>query len=283
VILASSYVAVTTRQGALILVEGEQHRNSQPWALSEHGLLAEPLKLPGTIRLDRVTVTFDGKQQPVDVSSDLSLIDSAGLVERVTASINRIVNYRGLRIYHASQYGNAFSVTFTDKNGAVHSETIAAHHPLNPVEPGYSDEFGVDWTSDLLSAKYYADADKKTLDSANPELFLRLTRGGREVARTALTIGGQVQLGEYRVQLNGVSRWAKLIIADTGGMPLIFTGFAIIMLGGLLKYLAPPRELIALRLPDDRYRVYWRAASFKDFFLDERDGLAAELCKKHEV
>lgn len=283
VILASSYVAVTARQGALILVEGEQHGNSQPWALSEHGLLADPLKLPGTIRLDRVRVQFDGRQQPVDVSSDVSLTDPSGQVDRVTASINRIVSYRGLRIYHASQYGTAFAVTFTGKNGAVHGETIAAHHPLNPAEAGYSDEFGVDWTSDLLSAKYYADADRKTLNSAKPELTLRLTRGGREVARTTLTQGEGGQLGEYRVQLNRISRWAKLIVVDTGGMPLIFTGFAVIMLGGLLRYLAPPRELIAFRLPDDRYRVFWRAVSFRDFFVEERDELIAALHKEQAI
>jgi len=283
VITMSLYVALTTRQGTLILVEGEQQNSSRSWVMSEHGLFRRPLELPEIIRLDRVRVQFDSKQQPVDVSSDLSLIEPSGRINPLTVSINRIVRYRGLRIYHAAQYGNAFAVTFTDKNGNVHAETIAAHHPVRPSEAGYSDDFAVDWTSKLLSAKYYADADRQSLVSDNPELILRATQGGREVTRTTLTTNKSGVLGEYRAQLKGVSRWAKLIVVDSSGMPLVFTGFAIIMLGGLLQYLIPPRELIAFRQNDDLYLVYWKAAAFRNFFMDERDEIAAALRTEIEL
>ena len=116
--------------------------------------------------------------------------------------------------------------------------------------------------------------------STNPELVLRLTQGDREIARTTLTKEGTGMLGEYRVKLIGVSKWSKLIIVDVTGMPLIFTGFAIIMLGGLLQYLTPPRELIAIRQQDDNYMVYWKAAAFRDFFVDERDEVVTALNKE---
>lgn len=280
VVAVSLYVALTARQGALILVEGEQRGSSQPWNVSEHGLFASPLKLPGAIRLDRVRLRFDNKQQPIEVLSDISIIAASGRVDTLTASINRILNYHGLRIYHASQYGNAFVVTITDKTGTVHTETIAAQQPVNPTDAGYSEEFGVSWSPHQLSAKYYADADKKNMDSMNPELVLRFTDGKKEIARTALTKGTSGMLGEYRVQLNEVKRWSKLIIDDSSGMPLIFTGFAVMMLGGLLQYLTPPRELIAVRQQDGRYMVYWKAAAFRDFFVDERDEVAMELNKE---
>ncbi len=279
VITASLYVALTARQAALILVEGEQHDSRQPWHMSGHGLLAKPLTLPGAIRLDRVKLQFDSKQQPVEVRSDISMINASGRVDPLTASINRILRYRGLRIYHAAQFGNAFAVTFTDKSGAIYTETIAAQQPTSPADPGYSDEFGVDWSPHRLSIKYYADADQKTLLSTNPEVVLRFTQGGREIARTALTKGGAGTLGEYQVRLDGVKRWSKLIIVDNSGMPLIFTGFAIIMLGGLLQYLTPPRELIAIR-QDGAFTVFWKAAAFKDFYPDERDEVALALQKE---
>lgn len=280
VVAVSLYVALTARQGALILVEGEQRDSRQPWNVSEHGLFASPLELPGAIRLDRVRLRFDNKQQPVEVLSDISIIAASGQVDSLTASINRILSYHGLRIYHASQYGNAFVVTFTDKAGAVHTETIAAQQPVSVTDAGYSEEFGVSWSPHQLSAKYYADAGKKNMDSMNPELVLRFTNGKKEIARTSLTKGTSGMLGEYRVQLNEVKRWSKLIIVDSTGMPLIFTGFAVMMLGGLLQYLTPPRELIAVRQQDDRYMVYWKAAAFRDFFVDERDEVAMELNKE---
>ena len=279
VISVSLYVSLTARQGALILVEGEQRDAHQPWDMTEQGMLASPLKLPGAIRLERVRVRFDDNLQPVEVFSDISISDVAGRVNSLSASINRIQDYQGMRIYHAAQYGNAFSVTITDRNGAVHVETIAAQQPVGLAKPGYSDEFDVSWSPHLLSAKYYADADKKTMSGTNPELILRLTQGSREIARTTLKKGDSAMLGENRVQLIGVSRWSKLIFVDSSGMPLIFSGFAIIMLGGLLQYFTPPRELIGIRQSNGLYRVYWKSPSFKDFFMEERDGIATELQK----
>ena len=279
VISVSLYVSLTARQGALILVEGEQRDANQPWDMTEQGMLATPLKLPGAVRLERVRVRFDDNLQPVEVFSDISISDASGRVDSLSASINRIQDYRGMRIYHAAQYGNAFSVTITDRSGAVHGETIAAQQPVGLAKPGYSDEFRVNWSPHLLSAKYYADADKKSMLSSNPELVLRLTQGSREVARATLIKGKSAMLGENRVQLNGVARWSKLIFVDNSGMPLIFSGFAIIMLGGLFQYLTPPRELIGIRQSNGLYRVYWKAPFFREFFMEERDGMATELQK----
>jgi cytochrome c biogenesis protein ResB len=281
VITMSLYVALTTRQGTLILVEGEQQANNRSWAVSEQGVFATPLELPGTIRLDRVKVQLDSRQQPLDVSSELSLIEPSGQVHPLTASINRMLNYHGLRIYHAAQYGNAFAVSFTDKNGTVHAETVAAHHPPTPAEAGYSDDFAVNWSSNLLSAKYYVNADKQSQSGGNPELTLRMTQAGRELARTTVTTGKTGMLGEYKVKLHGVSQWAKLTVVDSRGMPLLFTGFAVIMLGGLLRYLMPPRELIAIRQQHDCYTVFWKAGSFRDFYLEERDRLTMALQREN--
>jgi len=279
IIAVSLYVALTSRQGSLILIEGEPLNSRQPWSVSEQGLLASPLKLPGAIRLNRVRLQFDNKNRPQEVFSDISITDPSGRVDSLTASINRIMSYRGLRIYHAAQYGSTFAVAITDKTGKSYYETIAVQQPASPTEAGYSEVFNVDWSPDLLSAKYFADADKKTMLSSNPELVLRLTRGEKEIARTTLTKGSSGMLGEYRVQLGKVGTWSKLIFVDSAGMPLIFTGFAIVMLGGLLQYLTPPRELIAVRQQNDLYLVYWKAAAFRDFFVDERDEVARALQK----
>ncbi|MSN25395.1 MAG: hypothetical protein GJV46_05925 [Geobacter sp.] len=279
IITVSLYVALTSRQGSLILIEGEQLNSRQPWSVSEQGLFASPLKLPGTIRLDRVRLQFDNKNRPLEVFSDISITDTSGRVETLTASINRIMSYRGLRIYHAAQYGNTFAITVTDKSGKSYYETIAVQQPTSPTEAGYSEVFNVDWSPDLLSAKYFADADKKTMLGSNPELVLRLTRGEKEIARTSLTMGSSGMLGEYRVQLDKVATWSKLIFVDSTGMPLIFAGFAIVMLGSLLQYLTPPRELIAVRQQNDHYLVYWKAAAFRDFFVEERDEVVRALQK----
>jgi hypothetical protein len=280
VIIASFYVALTARQGSLILIEGEQRGNRQTWDASEQGILSKPLKLPGAIRLDKVTVNFDSKNQPAEVFSDISITDDSGRVASLTASINRNLQYHHLRIYHTAQYGDAFTVTFADNRGIEHVEKIAVQQPVSLIKAGYSEDFGVIWSPHLFSAKYFADVDKKSMASANPEFILRLTSGKNELARTTLTKGSTGTLGEYRVKLTRVEKWAKLIIVDISGMPLIFAGFAIIMLGGLIHYLTPPRELIGMRQQNGSFLVYWKATAFSTFYEEERDALAKELNKE---
>lgn len=277
VIIVSLYHSLYSRQGALIMVEGEERSNDQTWNISEHGLLASPLTLPGAIRLDRVSLKYDNKHQPAEVLSDISIIDTAGQTAHLTASINRVIGHNGLRIYHASQYGNAFLVSFTDRKGTTHTETVAAHHPLNLSEAGYSDDFTVSWSPYLLSAKYFTSVQRDTMNSDNPELVLRLADKGKELARTRVTIGRNGMLGEYRVELKKVVKWSTLIFVDTNGMPILFTGFAIIMLGGLIRYLFPPRELIAIKQKDEHFNVFWKASEFRSFFLEERDMLITDL------
>jgi cytochrome c biogenesis protein len=279
VAVASFYVALTGRQGALILVEGEQHDNNPAWNGSERGILASPLVLPGSVKLTKVRVSFNAKNQPAEVSSDITITDDAGRAESFTAAINRISSYRGLRVYHASQYGDAFSLEFIDAKGDTHFEKLPLQQPVNPTTAGYGD-FDLKWSPYLLSAKYFADVNLKSMSGSTPLLVMRLVNKEQEISRASLTPGSSALLGDYRVRLLAVEKWSKLIFVDISGMPVIFIGFAIIMLGGLIHYMTPPRELIAIRQPDSSYRVYWKAASFREFFMEERDGLATALNKE---
>jgi len=276
VIGASSLVALTGRQGVLILAEGEQRDAGKGFDFSEHGILAKPLQLPGTVRLEQVMVSFDAKNQPAEVASRLTLKDGSSPPETFTAAVNRISELRGLRVYHSAQYGDAFAVEITDPRGGVRYEKLPLQQPVAPGKAGYGN-FDVSWSRYGLSAKYYADAGRKGMTGDNPQLTLRLMEGGREAARTTLSTGKSGALGSYRVRLIAVQKWSKLFFVDLTGMPVVFAGFAIIMLGGLIHYLTPPRELFAVAGADGLYRVSWRAVSFRDFFLDERDRLAAAL------
>lgn len=280
VILVSLYVSLTGRQGMLLLVEGEQRDQRQLWDAEQHGWLSSPLQLPEMVRLDKVRVAFDSKKQPSEVSSDISFIDQSGRVTSMTASINRILNYHGLRIYHAAQYGTAFTVTFINNAGMSHTEKIMIQQPLDLAKAGYSDDFSVSWSPYLFEAKYFADFDRKNMLSDNPELVVRLLDRKMEMARVSLTQGIQGVLGEYRIRFDRAEKWSKLIIVDRSGMSAIFAGFAIIMLGGLIHYMLPPRELIGIVQKDGLCRVYWRATAFKDFYCQEHVEVVAKFEKE---
>lgn len=282
VVGASLYVAVTGRQGMLTLLEGEQRDASQSWDNNEYGSMTSPLRLSGSIRLDRLRAVFDDKNQPVQVSSDITVANGAGATESLTATINGITRYHGLRVYHTTQYGDAFTLEFIDITGETHVEKLPLQQPPSLTKASYGN-FALTWSPYLLSAKYFADADKRSMTSTTPSLVMRLLNGEQEISRVALVPGGYGLLGGYRVHLLGVQKWSTLIFVDISGMPVIFAGFAIIMLGGLLHYMTPPRELIGVTGGDGSYQVYWRAVSFKEFYRDERDEIAQDLKRERTL
>ena len=267
IIAASLFVALTQQRGAVALVEGEVHEPRAPWTEDERGKLASPFALPKAVRLDRLHITFPGNNAAQQAASDISFISEKGDADPRTVAVNSILHYQGLRIYQSTNYGDAFTLEFVDTAGNVHGERLLIHYPPGPDQAGYND-FRLPWLSHELATKYYADADKKTMKSTDPLLVMRLLDGNREQARVSLRVGESGTLGELKVRLVKAEKWTSLIFVNISGMPLIFFGFLIVVLGTALNYMSAPREFVALKLAEG-YSVSWRATRFADFYADE--------------
>jgi hypothetical protein len=55
------------------------------------------------------------------------------------------------------------------------------------------------------------------------------------------------------------------------------------MLGGMIHYMTPPRELIGVKQADGSYQVLWKAVAFKDFYRDERNEITQYLKQERIV
>ena len=266
-IAASLYIALTDQRGMLSLTEGEVHAPGAPWQSEAHGMLAGPLVVPEGVRLDRLDLQFNTDSTVDRVASELSFLPGTGAVAKKLVAINSILFHRGLRIYQNSTYGDEFTVEFTDAAGNAHREKLRIPHPPRIDKAGYED-FEVPWSPYGLSTKYYADAANTSMNSPNRLLVLRLMEKEREIARVSLKPGESGVLGDVRVRLVGVEKWSSLIFVNVTGMPVIFFGFCIMVLGGLIHYCTPPREFIIDRSGDACF-LSWKASRFGEFYRDE--------------
>lgn len=273
-VAASLFIALTQQRGVLHLVEGTVAFPGEPWQAEERGLLAGRLVLPHAVRLDRLRVTYGSDNTVERVASDLCFVAERG-EDRNSVEINSILAYRGVQVYQSTDYGDAFTLEFADQSGTVRRERLLIQHPSAIDAAGYGD-FQLPWLPWELSTKYYADAAYKSMESGNPLLVMRLLDQKREVARVSLKVGDAGVLGSLRVRLVGVEKWSSLIFVKIAGMPLVFGGFLVIVLGSALNYLAAPRELFARAEPGG-YGVLWRAARFADFYADEGGEILAAL------
>lgn len=275
-IAASLLVALTQQRGAIMLVEGVLHQSGEPWESEEHGLLTERLSLPYSVRLDQLKLAFRKDNHVDQVASEITLLpENGGDARRLTAAINANLTYQGKRIYQSNEYGDAFTLEFTSADGGKYREKLLLLHPAGLDKASYGD-FDFPWLKYKLSTKYYADADKKLITSPDRLLVMRIMENNRELGRISLKNGESGRLGNYLVRLTAVEKWSKLIFVHVPGMPLVFIGFTMIVLGIMLNFFTPPREFIVAR-DGDGFVVSWRAEKFADFYADEHGDILKNI------
>jgi len=268
-IAASLFIALTQQRGIIQLAEGVVQQPADPLLMEEHGLLVNPLVLPGPLRLDRVTCSFWPSNAVRQIESKLSFLSDTGTIETKSVEINSILHHNGIRFYQGVEFGHAFFVEVTGPNGLKRILQLQIRHPEAPDKPSYNDFQDLLGDGGLVRAKYLVDADKKSFQHVNPLLTLRLDKQGKELGQIPLRVGEQGTIGPYSFRLGAFAPWSRLIIVNLNGMPGIFLGFFIICLGGALHYFTPPREVSLHATPSGGTVVCWRATKFSGFYPDE--------------
>ena len=267
-IAASLCIALTQQRGVIQLAEGRSHLPGQPWAAVEKGILGGDLILPEAVRLDSVSFKFWATNSVKEVVSTVSFPESTVTKEHQNVAFNAILHYRGLRIYQSTKFGHAFYVEITPPTGQKKLYELLILHPQRPDKPSYNDFPELTGKDYLLRVKYFVDEEKKSINSDNQLLVLRLDEQKKELGQIPLKVGTGGSIGQFHFRLIKVGKWSQLDFVNLTGMPGIFIGFFIIILGGILNYFTPPREIVLQQMSEES-RVSWRAVKFAGFYSDE--------------
>ncbi len=281
-IASSLLIVLTQKRGVLNLVEGEAHiPGKNKWYYESKGILAGQFTLTEAVRLDKVIPDYWETDHLKQLSTELSFIDPQGRTQRNRIAINDVLNYRGLRVYQSRVYGHAFFVELTDEDGGGKKGIILQiENPVRRDAAGYGN-FEFEGVPYLIKAKYYADAEKKSMNASDPLLVMRLVKNNKVLGEISLKAAQEGSLGPYHVRLSHILRWSEIIFTDINGMPGIFSGFFIIILGGGLTYFMPPREFC---LRNDAGKIYltWKASRFEEFYIKEIEMMTEEFGEKRD-
>lgn len=275
VIAASLLIVLTQKKGTLYLYEGESHAPGDRWLVEERGLLVDSLRLPMTVRLEVVNPEYWENDDLKLLSTKVVFVRSDGKESEHKLAINQTRMFDGLKVYQSPDHGAAFFVEFYDDKGTRQGVILQIPHPQRRDVAGYQN-FKFDWLPYTLKSKYFADSEKKGMDSISPQLILRLANGDRVIGELALKPDEMGALGEYKVKLVKVKKWAGIIFVDISGMAGIFAGFFIIILGSGFIYFTPPREILVRNTENGR-SIYWRATNFGECYEYEIAGIRSIL------
>jgi cytochrome c biogenesis protein len=276
VVGASTVIGLTQQRGSVHLLEGESFESGGPWFGEENGVAASRLVLPFSVRLDHLEYRFWPTYGIESVVSTLSLLRSSGPPAMLKVGINDLQQVEGLRIYQGVELGHAFRVE-VERGGERRTATLLIQHPDTPDLPGVNDFQGLLPGGELLRAKYLVDAERRSFQTFNPLLVLRIDGPGGSLGEVPLRPGTSGEIGPYRLRLARVTPWTRLFFVHVTGIPGVFAGFLVIALGGVLHYFTPPREAILQATEGGATRMTWRAARFADFYVDEHDGIRAAV------
>jgi|GEM_PF-667743 len=276
-IASSLMVLLYEKRAVANLLEGEIHAPGSQWFQEERGLLAGSLTLPEPVRLDRVKAEYYPNDSLKQLVTDFTFLGAGGATTPLSMQVNRSRNHRGIRIFQGKSFGKAFYVTFT-RGPEEHREIFMIDHPRDRSTPSYKN-FTLNWLPYEVKAKFYADAERKSIDSLTPLFTMRLAAGPKVIDELSLRPGESGRLGDYTAQLVAVERWGGLIFIGTTGMGGIFFGFFLLCIGGALSYFCPPRELMAVA-GDGVCRVRWRATRFERLYREEFESIGQRLAAR---
>ena len=269
VIAASLVILLTQKRGSLYLYEGETYIPGGEWTIEEKGLLAGSFVLPMTIRLVSVVPEFWQTDDLKHLTSIIEFTFPGGKSDKYELAVNRTLFYNGIKIYQSMDFGEAFFVEFINEKGERNGTILQISKPPDRARAGYHD-FRFGWMQYVLKTKYFADAEKKSMDSSNPLLVMRLASGRNVISEVHLKKGETGRLGPYTVRLEDVKKWSGIIFVDITGMPGIFSGFFLVIMGSGLAYFTPPREVI-LRRSNEKTFLVRKSTRFEEFYIDEFD------------
>jgi hypothetical protein len=274
-IAASLSIALSQQRGMRMLLEGETALPGEPWANRESGMLVPPLELDEAVRFDRLRIGVSPRMNVERVASDLTFTSADGKSRTRSVEINGIISDNGFHLYQSSEYGDSFTVEFTAPSGVRHVEHLSIPYPAKMDGAGYKD-FTFPWLGPTLSTKYFTDEDLRPREGERKLLVMRLLEGETEKARLSLKTGESGVLGGYGVKLVSSRKFSGVIFVKTPGISFVFFGFFIMVVGGLLNYGFPPRELFTME-EGGQWRIVWRAQKFGVFYEEEFAKLLKEL------
>lgn len=202
------------------------------------------------LRLDALTTAYwpDGSLR--EIASAVSLPAQAGVLQAATVSVSNPLVRQGTTIYQARDHGFAALLELRDQRGAMTPGYINFPTPKERSQPA-SNRFSVPGTPYRAEVDFYpapgggpvpADAWLRAQPD-QPWLYLFLRDGQGAVAyQGPVGIGQSVAVEGGALTFRGVSRWAGFPVVRDPGIPIIFAGFALCILGAALLYLWIPRR-----------------------------------------
>lgn len=257
VILASMLVLATERRAVVDIAVGEMRALGQADVTEVGGPLSSPFSSRAALTVEQVRPEFWPTDELKQVTSTLRFEGDDGAVADV--QVNGPVRHNGVTFYQDQSVGYALLME-VERDGQVDRVRIDVPWP-HERSAASGGSFGFSSETEL-QVRLYADARREAM-IAIPEVVARFVERGQPSKSESLPIGESVQVGTARVTLVDAPRWTRLILVQSKGIPALFAGFLLVVIGSTLYYTSAPRE-VYVREDEAGSVLTWRSLRYRD-------------------
>ncbi|MDN5347218.1 MAG: cytochrome c biosis protein [Clostridia bacterium] len=193
---------------------------------------------PGQVlTLKDFNIAYYPNLEPKQYYSKVALKTNDGREIEREISVNHPLKFKGLKIYQTSY-------------GWMTRGRVIADGEAIPFDLESGGELAIDQNSNLrLKLIFVPDFDEKTgtLRSKsplprNPRLACALIQGHNLIEGKILREGETGEIKGYRITFSGYRYYTGLTVKKDPGVTIVYLGFALILLGLAVRYLAPDKK-----------------------------------------
>lgn len=227
--------------------------------------------------------------KPVSIHADIivsDLLATTGKRREGVLDVNRPLVY-GTSYLLIVDGGAAPFFTVVDPSGKT---VLADYLPLDVLR-GDEDRFGVPGTDIEVLVKFWPDfgVDKdgyiinRSFAFNRPLFELKVMRSGKQIGAGRLERPDDaVTFDGYRLTRGDIRYYGRFAITDERGGWLLMTGFLLLIIGLLTRFLFPRKEITVLLMPGDGgnvLRIGYRVEYYNDLAASHLAGIVARITR----
>lgn len=229
-------------RGFIQLLEKDTFFGNNPdFLVQEAGPLAKSFEPDVFISLQKCTPRYYPDGQISSLESRVIIGSPDKTPEPTIIGINEPYETGEIKIYQSTTFGYTVGMELKSDDEKILA-FFSLNHPEKPHQPftGLSDYPNSPY---VISMELTPDPEQKPFKNINPIMKIEITEDHKIVYTGNIKPGDQINLGKKSLRFADIRRWSGFIIKNDISVVSIFIGFMITLMGLILIYFFPRREI----------------------------------------
>ena len=285
VVAASLFHFALERRGFVQIIEGDSFFGKKDeFLVHEEGPFVGSFHPDFALGLDSVSSSCYSNGDIKSLESFVKVVDDKQNISVKSISVNQPIEVSGKTVYQSMSNGYTVALIL-EKDG----KKIPAYFLLDRVrrfDQPYIGTSDFPVTDYLVSMKFFPNENRTSFELQNPKLLLTITQNGTTVFNGTLSPNDTINVAGNTMLFSGIRQWSGFIVTESYGVPFVFVGFGMMLVGLFFIYFLPMKEIF---FSIERNEEYLKIISYgytrreKALFADEFREIMEELYLEYGV